>query len=317
MAHTRERLMPASTALDVTGGLEVIAPAKLNLAFEVLGRRSDGFHEIDTVMTTIDLVDTVRIIPAGALEVVFTGPAAAGIDPAEDLAGRAARALATAAGREPDVRIEVRKRIPLAAGLGGGSSDAAAVLRGLNQLWDLGWPADRLAALGATLGSDVAFFVHGGAAHCTGRGEAVAPLRDLKPPLRAVLVVPPVPPRPDKTARRYAGLTHADFSHQRRAWRLAQRISRGAPPPVADLVNAFEAVVERTEPELVAHYATYAAAGLPRLHLSGAGPSVYCFIPDNAKTAVLRRDLAALGPEVFEVRTLPRAQALAVRAIEA
>lgn len=304
--------MSISTTSD---GLELRAPAKLNLAFEVLRRRSDGFHEIDTVMTTIDLADTVRLLPAPALGVVFTGPGSAAINVADNLAGRAARALAEAAGCEPAVRIEVRKRIPVAAGLGGGSSDAAAVLRGLDRLWGLGWTTDRLASIGAALGSDVPFFLHGGAARCTGRGDHVEPLRDLKPPLRALLVVPPVPMPPGKTARRYGALTPADFSGQRRAWRLAQRLARGAPPPAADLVNSFEAVVERTEPELVAHYATYVAAGLPQLHLSGAGPAVYCFIPDNARTAELRRNLEALGADVFEVRTLPRPQALAIREV--
>ncbi|MGE3794986.1 MAG: 4-(cytidine 5'-diphospho)-2-C-methyl-D-erythritol kinase, partial [Dehalococcoidia bacterium] len=182
--------------------LRLLAPAKINLALEVTARRPDGYHDIDTVMTTIDLADGVRLSPAPALEVALTGPEARGIDPADDLAGRAARALAAAAGHEPAVRIEVSKRIAAPAGLGGGSSDAAAVLRGLNVLWGLNWSLERLAEVAATLGSDVPFFLHCGAARCTGRGDLVQPQRDLKP-LRLLVLVPPDGAVQNKTARRY------------------------------------------------------------------------------------------------------------------
>lgn len=291
--------------------LRLRAPAKINLALEVTGRRLDGYHDIDTVMTTIDLADDVRLSPAPALEVVLTGPEAKGIDPADDLSGRAARALAAAAGREPAVRIEVTKRIPSPAGLGGGSSDAAAVLRGLNALWGLDWPLARLSEVAATIGSDVPFFLHGGAARCTGRGEVVEPLRDLRP-LRLLVLVPPVGSMSDKTARRYAALTPHDFTDGHRSWRLSQRLARGAPPPTNDLVNVFEALVERTDAELLAHYASYRAAGAPQLHLCGAGPAVYVFVREGARVADLRRGFEALGARVFEARTLGRAQALAV-----
>ena len=292
--------------------LRLSAPAKINLALEVVGRRDDGYHDIDTVMTTIDLADELRLRPHSELSVALQGPDARGIDAADDLAGRAARALAAAAGREPGVRIEVTKRVPAAAGIGGGSSDAAAVLRGLNRLWSLDWPVERLAAVGAELGSDVPFFVHCGAARCTGRGEVVEPLRDLKPPLRLLVLVPPVPEAPSKTARRFAALTPRDFTDGHRSWRLSQRLARGAPPPTNDLVNAFEKVVERTSAELVAHYAAYAAAGAPQLHLCGAGPSVYLFVREHARIADLRRALESAGARVFDARTLPRAQALAI-----
>src|SRR5690606_11392371 len=154
----------------------------------------------------------------------------------------------------PDVRIRVEKRIPSPAGLGGGSSDAAAVLRGLDALWGLGWDRERLAALGATIGSDVPFFVHGGVARCTGRGEIVEPIRDMRP-LRVLILVPPVPGGPSKTARLYGALHAHDFTDGSRSHRLSQRLARHAPPPTNDLVNAFERVIERTDPELVAHYA--------------------------------------------------------------
>lgn len=291
--------------------LRLLAPAKINLVFEVLRRRSDGYHEIDSVLTTLDLGDRVRLRPSReGLEVRLDGPYAAGIDPADDLSGRAARALAEAAGRAPDVRIEVTKRIPVAAGLGGGSSDAGAVLRGLNELWELGWPPERLAEVAATVGSDVPFFLHGGTARCTGRGERVEPLRDLLP-LRLLVLVPPLGDRPDKTARRYGSLTARDYSNGERSRRLAGRVDRGAPPPARDFVNAFETAIERTDAELIAHYAAYSAAGAAQLHLCGAGPAVFLLVHAAAKAAALRRDFERAGADVLEARTLPRAAALA------
>jgi 4-diphosphocytidyl-2-C-methyl-D-erythritol kinase len=299
------------TGSSTGGGLRLLAPAKLNLALAITGKRNDGYHRIDTVMTTLDLADRVTLRPSSELSVTLSGEFARGIDAADDLSGRAARALAVAAEREPSVEIEVKKNIPSPAGLGGGSSDAAAVLRGLNVLWGLGWSRERLAEVGAGIGSDVPFFVHGGTARCTGRGEIVEPLRDLTPQ-RALVLLPPVPMGVGKTARLYGALHEHDFSDGDRPQRLARRIARGAPPPTNDLVNTFESVVERTEPELVAHYAMYTQAGAPRLHLCGAGPAVYLWVREAAKTSELRRDFEQVGATVFEVRTLGRDASLAI-----
>jgi 4-diphosphocytidyl-2C-methyl-D-erythritol kinase len=124
--------------------------------------------------------------------------------------------------------------------------------------------------------------------------------------------MPPVGPTPSKTARRFGALSRRDFTDGHRSWRLSQRIARGAPPPTNDLVNVFEAVIERTDAELVAHYASYRGAGAPQLHLCGAGPAVFFFVREGARAADLRRNLEAVGAQVFEARTLPRAQALAI-----
>ena len=297
---------------DAPAGLLLRAPAKINLALELIRRRDDGYHEIATVMTTLDLSDRVTLRPASELSVAISGPYAAGIDPDDDLAGRAAHALAEAAGRSPDVAIELRKKIPSPAGLGGGSSDAAAVFRGLNVLWGLDWPVARLAEVAATIGSDVPFFVHGGTAHCTGRGELVEPLRDLRE-MRLLILQPPVPAQVDKTAAMYGALHPHDFGDGHRVQRLAHRIARGAPPPTNDLRNVFEAVVERTNPELVAHYATYGRVAAPgQLHLCGAGPAVFLLVTERARVALLRREFEQVGAAVFEARTLPRAAALTI-----
>lgn len=225
-----------------SSGLRLLAPAKINLALEVTARRDDGYHDIDTVMTTIDLADRVTLRPASRLTVTLGGPASAGIDPADDLAGRAAR--------------------------------------------------------------------------CTGRGEIVEPLPDLAP-LRLLILVPPGEASEGKTASRYGGLHPEDFSAGESSWRLAQRLSRRAPPPTNDLVNVFERVVERDEPELVTHYARYRSAGAPRLHLCGSGPAVFMFVREQAQRSRLRRDFERAGARVFEASTLGREAALAVESIGA
>jgi 4-diphosphocytidyl-2C-methyl-D-erythritol kinase len=124
-----------------------------------------------------------------------------------------------------------------------------------------------------------------------------------------------VPASANKTAELYGSLHDHDFSDGHRTQRLAHRIARNAPPPTNDLINAFESVIERTNPELVAHFAAYSRAAAPRLHLCGAGPAVYMFVREQARSALLRRDFEQLGATVFEARTLTRAAALEVEEV--
>ena len=165
------------------------APAKLNLFLHVLGRRTDGYHLLETVFELIDLSDTVhlRLRDDGAIRRLRPLP---GVAPESDLAIRAARLLAEDSGCRLGVDIDVHKRIPMGGGLGGGSSDAATVLLALNRMWSLGWPRGRLAALGLRLGADVPVFVHGRTAYATGVGERLRPL--ALPRRFYVVVAPPV-----------------------------------------------------------------------------------------------------------------------------
>lgn len=294
--------------------LQVRAPAKINLVLEVVSKRSDGYHEINSVLTTINLADELVLSPSptDGLQVHISGSHATGVDPNDDLSGRAALLLAEAAGRPPYIRIDVTKHIPVAAGLGGGSSDAAAVLRGLNHLWGLDWPIERLIDIGSELGSDVPFFLHGGTAHCTGRGEQVAPLPDVRP-LRLLLLSPPLASLPDKTARRYQALTEQDFSLGEYSERLAKRVKKRAAPSTSELVNVFEAIVERTETELVAHYSSYRTAlSGHQVHLCGSGPTLYVLVQKNFQISELRHRLEGAGATVLEARTLPRQDALSL-----
>ena len=150
------------------------APAKLNLFLEVTGRRDDGFHDLETVMQTISLSDTLVLESADDLSLHC--PRLAELPAERNLAHRAATLLQDHLGLKRGARITLHKRIPAGAGLGGGSSDAASVLTGLCRLWEVSLPLDELTELAGRLGSDVPFFVHGNTALCRGRGELVEPI---------------------------------------------------------------------------------------------------------------------------------------------
>ena len=151
------------------------APAKLNLFLHVTGRRSDGYHLLETVFELIDLHDRLQLSLRHDGQIVRIDPIP-GVDPEQDLTVRAARLLAQASGCRMGVDIGLDKRIPMGGGLGGGSSDAATVLLALNRMWGLHWTRARLAALGLRLGADVPFFVFGETAYATGIGEQLQPL---------------------------------------------------------------------------------------------------------------------------------------------
>jgi 4-diphosphocytidyl-2-C-methyl-D-erythritol kinase len=167
------------------------APAKLNLFLHILGRRADGYHELQTCFQFLDLCDdiTICVRPDGSIR---RGAGAPGVEPEADLCVRAAQALKAAAGCALGANISVTKRIPMGEGLGGGSSDAATCLVALNRLWGLNWPTADLAALGLKLGADVPVFVYGRAAWAEGVGERLTPLHPpLAPPEVNYLIIKP------------------------------------------------------------------------------------------------------------------------------
>ena len=173
--------------------IRVDAPAKLNLYLHVTGRRADGYHELDSLVSFTAFGDTLEIAPAEAPALELSGPFASGLEAGDNLATRAAAALAGKLGRAAHLRIVLEKRIPVAAGLGGGSADAAALLRGLARLWRLGPEhADILGEVALGLGADVPVCLHGRAACMAGIGERLSAPPPL-PPCAVLLVNPGVP----------------------------------------------------------------------------------------------------------------------------
>lgn len=160
----------------VTPPVIVAAPAKINLYLHVVGRRSDGYHLLDSLVAFAGIGDTIAAAPAETLSLSIDGPFAEGLGSGEDnLVLRAARALAAAAGRKAAAQIRLTKRLPLASGIGGGSADAAATLIALARLWRLDLDAAALAAIGLALGADVPVCVHGRSAFFAGIGEHLTP----------------------------------------------------------------------------------------------------------------------------------------------
>src|ERR1700731_2186445 len=168
--------------------MQVLAPAKINLSLKILGRRNDGFHEIETLISPISLADKIDIEPQSRwIDFSCDDPTLPGGD--ENLAVRAAKAFFEKTKIRGGIGIKLHKNIPHGAGLGGGSSDAAATLRALNQLFETNLSLEELAKLGSTIGSDVAFFLFESAAICKGRGEIVNPTK-LNKKLSILLLKP-------------------------------------------------------------------------------------------------------------------------------
>lgn len=248
------------------------APAKLNLGLHVLRRRADGFHGLDTVFVPLGWADRLTAAPAPAISLTTTDPDL----PTDDgnLVVRAARALARWGGVETGARLHLDKRVPYGAGLGGGSSDAAATLRLLAVLWDLDVPADALAALALDLGSDVPFFLAGHPARATGQGEQLTPLLDAdgtpyRCPFWFVVAVPAVHVG---TAEAYGLVTPHDGDRPA----LAEVVrSNDLERWRADLVNDFQAPVEGAHPEIAAVRQSLAEGGAGFTSLSGSGSAVF------------------------------------------
>ena len=258
--------------------LSLKAYAKINLTLEVLGRRDDGYHEVATIMQTIDLHDTVRLSPADDITLTCDDPS---LQSSENLAYRAAQLLQQESGYNGGAHIAIDKAIPVSAGLGGGSSDAAATLRGLNDLWQLGMTNAQLETLGAKLGSDVPFLLQGGTAIALGRGERIRRL----PPADVqwlVLVTPDVRHTgevPSKTAALYGMLTPSNHTRGFLTRKLEARIRGGGDVPAQFLFNAFDDVAFDAYPGLEQCWNTFTELGAREIHLSGSGPSIYALMP--------------------------------------
>lgn len=274
------------------------ASAKVNLALEVLGKRADGYHEIATVLQAVDLFDRIAVVTADTLSLHTDDPDL----PTDEgnLVMRAARLLQKAAGIETGARIRLQKRIPVAAGLGGGSSDAAATLWGLSRLWKLRWPTARLQELAVELGMDVPFFLGAGRAVARGRGEQLAPLPGGGG-YALVLVNPRVPLSTREVYGRVPTGWRAEPVGTDRVIEALR--TRNVNRVAAALTNNLEGLVEPVLPVIGRMRAALLAAGALGAIMSGSGPTVFGMARSLDHARQIRSRVSRAGWACWAVRT--------------
>jgi 4-diphosphocytidyl-2-C-methyl-D-erythritol kinase len=209
--------------------------------------------------------------------------------------------------------MRLTKSIPVAAGLGGGSSDAAAALRGLDRLWGLALPHERLVELAAEVGSDVPFFLHGGTALAEGRGERITPLPDA--PRTAILVIVPPLSMPHKTQRMYSLLGPEHYGDGAASDRFAAALRQRRLFEESDLYDVFDSMAFRAFPELHACRQALMQAGASAVHLAGSGPAMFVLLRDEEQRERLARAAASAGARAFAATTIVPSQALAAEEI--
>jgi 4-diphosphocytidyl-2-C-methyl-D-erythritol kinase len=262
------------------------APAKINLGLHVLRRRPDGYHDVETVLHRVGWADVIEAEPADTLSMTCTDPALP--TDGDNLCLQAARRLAEACGVDRGARLLLDKRVPYGAGLGSGSTDAAATLRLLCRLWDLDPPAGKLHAIAAALGADVPFFLlDAPAAYAEGRGDELKPLyADGRPYRLPTPVLVAVPPVAIATPDAYGWVVPSDDDR----FDLKDTVVGAAPDEWAGRVaNDFEAPVERRHPEVGRVRAALKEEGATYVSLSGSGAAVYGLF-DDASGAASARD---------------------------
>lgn len=282
-----------------------IAYAKINLGLDILGDRADGYHEVDMIMQSVSLADSLEISEADELTVT-TDRAELPCD-ASNLAWRAAVLMGRVLRREPRVHIHIVKRIFMAAGLAGGSSDAAAVLRGLNRLWGAKLSAGELEQMAAQLGSDVPFCIRGGTVRATGRGEVLEALPDMAP-FNMVLAKPAAVEV--STAWAYKRFAEAKVQQRPAFDVLLQGIRTGSNALIIEgLGNVLEAVTLPAYPVITAIKEKMLSVGAQAALMSGSGPTVIGFAADEAAAARIARALQEVpGLETAIVKTAVRSE---------
>ncbi|OGD76775.1 MAG: 4-(cytidine 5'-diphospho)-2-C-methyl-D-erythritol kinase [Candidatus Coatesbacteria bacterium RBG_13_66_14] len=272
--------------MDEILSLQVRCPAKVNLGLAVLGRRDDGFHDVETILAAISLGDNLTVRLADRLSLTVHGQPGIPTD-RRNLVWRAAEAFAAAAGTSPGARIEISKHVPPGSGLGGGSSDAAGTLAALNRLHGDPLDRERLHGLAAGLGADVPFFLDGGIALAEGRGERLTRLGHKK-----IHIVLAFPQAAVSTAWAYKQLSAENFGKLPRE-EIEGWLSGGAAPP--ELPNAFTAKIIRSFQEIGRTLDVLRASGLKPVSLSGSGSCCFGVARDEKEAFGLARELESRG----------------------
>ncbi len=282
------------------------APAKINLTLDVLYKRSDQYHEVEMVMTTVDLADRIEffLIEEDKIEVASENRFVPNDE--RNLAYRAAKLLKERYDVKQGVYIKIDKQIPVAAGLAGGSSDAAATLRGLNRLWELNITLRELAVLGAEVGSDVSFCVYNSTALAKGRGETIIELP--APPQCWVILAKPA--QGVSTQSVYQSLQLNDIEHPDTDG-MVQAIKRSDYQGVCNrLKNVLETVTLPKNPEVEQIKEQMLRSGADAVLMSGSGPTVFGLVQQESRADRIYNSLRGFCEEVYVVRLLGNHQRL-------
>ncbi len=282
--------------------LTVYAPAKVNLVLEVLGKDNDH-HRISSIVQSIDLCDVLNFELDKEICFECDEPSLK----RDNLVTRAASLLKESTECDLGAQIKLRKSIPWGVGLGGGSSDAAATLLALNELWALMLPVSKLVRLAFQLGSDVPLFIHKGTALVEGKGERVRP----QPPLPStgfVLLVPPLPKVPGKTKQMYHSLRVADFTGGESVEAALLSLRQGERPDPDVMFNVFERVAFDFFPGLDKYRRILKEAGAPRAYLAGSGPCLFASFSGREEAADVFSRLKKQRLECYLAYSLPRSE---------
>jgi 4-diphosphocytidyl-2-C-methyl-D-erythritol kinase len=276
--------------------------AKINLTLDVSGRRADGYHELATVMQTVDLYDTLCLTTTDDDRVRITCTRSE-LNGEDNLAVRAAQAVRKRLALSQGVGIELQKRIPMAAGLGGGSSNAAAVLLALQQMWQLPLSSSDLLTIAAELGSDVPFFLSGGLALCEGRGERITPLAPHWPgSMRWLLLVKPA--IGVSTATVFRSLAASDYTDGTHSQAISAALETKREIQLEDLHNGLERGVLERYPEVAQAREELLQAGATHVQLSGSGPTLFAPFSELVSATQVQQYLHERGYETYLTRAI-------------
>ncbi|MDE4085171.1 4-(cytidine 5'-diphospho)-2-C-methyl-D-erythritol kinase [Planococcus maritimus] len=286
--------------------LYIKAPAKINLTLDVLYKRPDNYHEIEMIMTTVDLADRIGL--QGTAKGIHIQSADRFVpNDSRNLAYQAAQLIKDTFNIKTGVIISLEKQIPVAAGLAGGSSDAAATLKGLNQLWQLNLSLDELAELGAKIGSDVSFCVYGGTALATGRGEVIEEL-PAPPHCWVILAKPSLGV---STADVYGAFDPDKADHPDTQAMIAALREGDYEAMCDNLGNALESVTMNLHPEVGQIKEHMIKFGADAVLMSGSGPTVFGLVNQEARIPRIYNGLRGFCSEVYAVRLLGDREPLA------
>jgi 4-diphosphocytidyl-2-C-methyl-D-erythritol kinase len=270
------------------------AYAKINIGLKILNKREDGYHNLETTFSTISLADEITLEEnRGAIDIQCPEMK---IPQSDNICDQAVRLVQAECQVDQGVRISIRKRIPVGGGLGGGSADAAAVLKGLNKLWSLSLPEERLMALGRKLGCDVPFLIRGGAAYARGLGDELKFF--IMPKMRLILYYPGYPVSTKWAYEEYDKKVLTSVPE------MDIITGKKKKPKVGITVNNdFEPFVFQRYPDLLDVKSQMLANGAYLVSMSGSGSCLYAVVDDKISEKIIKY-LSAIGATYFEVETV-------------